>query len=58
MIDLSLSIIHDHHLRVKITPEHIKLIPALKQQKIHLMIEVMSIPFCLPECEINYKADN
>jgi len=58
MIDFSISVIHDHRLRVKVTPEAVKLIPALKQQKVHLTIEVLNIPFCLPEFEINYKADS
>lgn len=49
MVDFSISVIHDHRLKIKVAPESVKLIPALKQQKIHLMIEVGGIPFCLPE---------
>lgn len=36
----------------------VKRIPCRKQQKVHLTIEVVRIPFCLPEVEINYKAQS
>ena len=48
MIDFSISVIHDHRLKIKVSPESVKVIPALKQQKIHVLIEVDKIPFCLP----------
>jgi hypothetical protein len=43
-------------MRVKASPEHVKLISSKKQQKVHLTIEILRLPFCLPELEINYKA--
>lgn len=58
LIDLSISVIHDSGIRTKIVPEHIPSILTKKQQKVHLTIEILKIPFCLPEIEINYKSDS
>ena len=48
MHDFSISVIHDHHLGIKVAPESVKLVKAMKQQKVHLVIQVLKIPFCLP----------
>ena len=58
LLDFTMSLIHDNCIRTKIVPEQIKLIPSKKQHKIHLTIEIIKIPFCLPEIEINYKSDS
>jgi hypothetical protein len=49
VLDFAITIIHDHSLKIKTNPEHVKLIPVKKQQKINLSIEILKIPFCLPE---------
>lgn len=58
LVDLSIALLHDSHLRAKVQPQQVKSILAKKQQKVHIAIEILSIPFCLPEIEINYKSDS
>lgn len=56
LLDFTLTIQHDSNLKIKATPEQVKTISVKKQQKIHITIEVLRLPFCLPELEINYKS--
>lgn len=58
LIDFSICLLHDKAMRTKMVPEHIACMVSKKQQKVHLSIEVLRVPFSLPEIEINYKADS
>ena len=56
LMDFTLSVQHDSNLRVRAAPEQVGIISGKKQQKVHITIEVLRLPFCLPELELNYKA--